>query len=78
MILLGVGLNDSPAALAAFLLEKFAYDNSKVDGGITDKFTYMELIDNLMMYWVSKSATTAARIYAESFNKAHSSLGLDK
>ncbi|XP_077298291.1 juvenile hormone epoxide hydrolase 2-like [Arctopsyche grandis] len=74
---IGVGLNDSPAGLAAFLLEKFANDSSKADGGLTDKFTYMELIDNVMMYWVSKSATTAARIYAESFNKAHSSLGLD-
>ncbi|XP_015125668.1 juvenile hormone epoxide hydrolase 1 [Diachasma alloeum] len=71
---LGVGLADSPAALAAYVLEKFSdatnRDNMfKEDGGLFEKFTPNELIDNLMMYWMPNKMTTAMRIYAESFNK---------
>lgn len=70
----GVGLADSPAGLASYIIEKFStgtnYANKfKADGGLLEKFTYDELIDNLMMYWVSNSITTAVRIYAEFFNK---------
>lgn len=82
MLILGVGLDNSPSALAAWILEKFSTGtNSKyrnlVDGGITKKFTLTELIDNLMFYWTSQSATTSARIYAESFSTAHRALGLE-
>lgn len=36
-----------------------------MDGGLLQKFTYDELIDNLMMYWAPNSITTAMRMYAE-------------
>ncbi|XP_032670380.1 juvenile hormone epoxide hydrolase 2-like [Odontomachus brunneus] len=70
----GVGLADSPAGLASYIIEKFStgtnYANKfKVDGGLLEKFTYDELIDNLMMYWTPNSMTTAMRIYSEFFNK---------
>ncbi|XP_011315348.1 juvenile hormone epoxide hydrolase 1 [Fopius arisanus] len=71
---LGVGMADSPAALASYVLEKFSEATKrgsifKDDGGLFDKFTPEELIDNLMMYWIPNKMTTAMRIYAESFNK---------
>lgn len=78
-----MGLDNSPAGLAAWIVEKFAIAtdiSSKYlnDGGITAKFSYTELIDNLMLYWTNGAATTAARIYAESFSSAHLGLGLDR
>lgn len=76
----GVGLNDSPAGLAAYIIEKFSIATnpsykSREDGGFLEKYTYDELIDNLMMYWASNSITTAVRIYAEMFTKANVALG---
>lgn len=76
----GVGLNDSPAGLASYLIEKFSTGTnpsykSREDGGFLEKYTYDELIDNLMMYWASNSITTAMRIYAEMFTKENLVLG---
>lgn len=76
----GVGLNDSPAGLAAYLIEKFSTGTnysykSREDGGFLEKYTYDELIDNLMIYWASNSITTAMRIYAEMFIKENFLLG---
>lgn len=75
----GVGLNDSPAGLAAYIIEKFSTGTNsaykqRADGGLLEKFTYDELIDNLMIYWVSNSMTTAMRIYAEMYTKSNRSL----
>ncbi|XP_008558713.1 juvenile hormone epoxide hydrolase 2 [Microplitis demolitor] len=69
----GIGPSDSPASLAGYVLEKFSSATNsankvKDDGGLYDKFTPDTLIDNLMMYWIPNSMTTAMRIYAESFN----------
>ncbi|KAH9636565.1 hypothetical protein HF086_017147 [Spodoptera exigua] len=38
------------------------------DGGFSELFTREELIDNLMIYWMTNSFTTSARIYAEFAN----------
>ncbi|KAF2879071.1 hypothetical protein ILUMI_27106 [Ignelater luminosus] len=72
---IGVAIGQSPAGLAAYILEKFSTGTNytykaREDGGLLEKFTYDELIDNLMLYWVTNSFTTSARIYAESFTKA--------
>lgn len=68
----GVGLNDSPAGLAAYILEKFttgtnAAFKARKDGGLKEYFTYDDLLDNVMIYWVTNSMTSGMRIYAESF-----------
>ncbi|KAF2879072.1 hypothetical protein ILUMI_27107 [Ignelater luminosus] len=70
----GIAVAQSPAGLAAYILEKFstltnATYKSYEDGGLLEKFTYEELIDNLMLYWLINSFTTSVRIYAESFTK---------
>lgn len=65
----GVALNDSPVGLAAYILEKFStwtstrYKNLP-DGGLS-KFKTDELLDNVMIYWVTSSMTTSMRLYSE-------------
>ncbi|CAL8103891.1 unnamed protein product [Orchesella dallaii] len=65
-----VGLTQSPLGLAAYILEKFSTWTdrdwiSREDGGITQKFQMDELLDNLMVYWVTGSVTTSVRLYSE-------------
>jgi juvenile hormone epoxide hydrolase len=79
----GVALNDSPIGLAAYILEKFitwtnpAWKNLE-DGGLTKKYTYTDLLDNVMIYWVTNSITTSMRLYSETLNKAQTKLGISK
>ncbi len=65
---LGYGLADSPAGQAAWILEKF-WAWTDCDGHPENVLNRDELIDNLMMYWSTNSATSSARIYWESFGK---------
>ena len=61
---LGYGLNDSPAGLAAWMVEKFrAWSDSK--GNIESRFSKDELLTNIMIYWVTESGPSSARIYFE-------------
>ncbi|KAL1131024.1 hypothetical protein AAG570_012262 [Ranatra chinensis] len=69
----GVALTDSPAGLAAYILEKFStWTNpswrSKPDGGL-NHYNKVNLLDNIMIYWVSGSITSSMRLYSEAFNK---------
>ncbi|KAI4471860.1 epoxide hydrolase 1-related [Holotrichia oblita] len=70
-----VGLNDSPVGLAAYIIEKFTtWTNpswkDRADGGLKEKYSYTDLLDNVMIYWVTNSITTSVRLYAESMSKA--------
>ena len=61
---LGYGLNDSPAGLAAWIVEKFrAWSDS--GGDVEKKFTKDELLTNVMIYWVTESGPSSVRIYFE-------------
>jgi len=51
---LAQGLNDSPAGLAAWLVEKFR-TWSDCGGDIESRFTKDELVTQLMIYWVTQS-----------------------
>lgn len=78
----GTAAGASPAGLAAYILEKFStWTNpkykSRSDGGLLEKYTLDELLDNIMIYWVTNSLTTSVRIYAEQFNKVNMGSGLD-
>jgi len=65
---LGYGLVDSPAGQAAWILEKFwAWTDN--DGHPEDAISRDELLDNVMVYWVTETATSSARLYWESFRK---------
>lgn len=62
--------------LAAYVLEKFTTWTNPTwkdlpDGGLKKKFKYEDLLDNIMIYWVSGSVTSSMRFYAENFSKAN-------
>jgi pimeloyl-ACP methyl ester carboxylesterase len=58
------GLNDSPAALAAWILEKFR-DWSDCDGDLYRRFTRDELLSNVTLYWVTETIHSSFRLYYE-------------
>jgi pimeloyl-ACP methyl ester carboxylesterase len=60
----GVGLNDSPAGLLAWIVEKFR-GWSDCDGDPESVFTRDQLITNVMLYWVTQTAASSARLYWE-------------
>jgi len=62
---LGYGLNDSPVGLAAWIIEKFR-TWSDCAGDVESIFTREELLTNVMMYWVTETAASSARLYYES------------
>ena len=62
---LAYGLNDSPAGLAAWIVEKFR-TWSDCGGDIESRFTKDELLTNIMLYWVTESMPSAVRLYYES------------
>jgi len=61
---LGVGLNDSPAGLMAWIVEKFR-TWSDCDGDPETVFTRDQLLTNVMLYWVTETAASSARLYWE-------------
>ncbi|XP_043286277.1 juvenile hormone epoxide hydrolase 1 [Venturia canescens] len=80
---IGNSLVDSPSALATYILEKFStWTNpeyvSREDGGLLEKFTMDELLDNVMIYWLTNSITTSMRLYAECFNWEYQAANWDK
>ncbi len=68
---LAYGLTDSPAGLAAWILEKFQAWSDLEPGGLPDTFGWDRLLDNVMAYWVTNTAGSAARLYAESERAGH-------
>jgi len=62
---LGYGLADSPAGQAGWILEKFQ-TWSDCNGHPENVFTRDELLDNIMMYWITNAAASSARLYWES------------
>ena len=62
----GYGLVDSPIGQAAWILEKF-WAWTDCDGHPENVLTRDELLDNVMVYWLSASGASSARIYWESF-----------
>ena len=66
---LGYGLNDSPAGLAGWIVEKFQ-SWCDCSGNPETIFTKDQLLTNIMLYWVTGTATSAARLYYESSRQA--------
>lgn len=63
---LGYGLTDSPAGQAAWILEKF-WAWTDCGGHPENILGRDELLDNVMLYWVTATAASSARLYWESF-----------
>jgi epoxide hydrolase len=65
---LGYGLADSPAGQLAWIVEKYR-SWTDCDGDPERVLTRDEMLDNVMLYWVTDSAASSARIYWESFGR---------
>ena len=61
---LGYALNDSPAGLAAWIVEKFR-TWSDCAGDPDRIFTRDEILTNVMIYWVTQSINSSTRLYFE-------------
>jgi pimeloyl-ACP methyl ester carboxylesterase len=57
-------LNDSPVGLAGWIVEKFR-SWSDCDGDIERCYTKDELLSNIMIYWVTETIGSTARLYLE-------------
>jgi pimeloyl-ACP methyl ester carboxylesterase len=64
----GYGLVDSPAALCAWIVEKF-WSWTDNDGDPASALTFDEMLDNVMLYWLPGTGASSARLYWESFGK---------
>ena len=62
---LGVALNDSPAGLLAWIVEKFRAW-SDCDGHPENCFTRDQMLTNVMLYWATQTSASSARLYWES------------
>ncbi len=63
---LGVGLNDSPAGLAAWIVEKFR-TWSDCGGDVESVYTRDQLLTNIAVYWLTQTITSSTRLYYEVF-----------
>jgi len=64
---LGYALQDSPAGLCAWIVEKFR-SWSDCGGLVESRFSKDELLTNVTLYWVTASITSSLRIYYEMRN----------
>jgi pimeloyl-ACP methyl ester carboxylesterase len=56
------GLTDSPAGLAAWILDKF---RAWGDGDIERRFTTDDLLSNVTLYWMTQTIHSSCRLYYE-------------
>ena len=64
---LAAGLNDSPAGLTAWIVEKFRAW-SDCDGDVESRFTKDELLTHIMIYWITESVGTSFLPYFDYAN----------
>ena len=62
----GYGLVDSPVGLAGWIYEKmWAWTDN--DGAPEDALSRDDMLDNIMLYWLTAAGASSARLYWESF-----------
>jgi len=64
---LAMGLNDSPAGLLAWIVEKFR-TWSDCGGDVESAFDRDRLLTNVMLYWVTQTAASSTRLYWETLH----------
>jgi pimeloyl-ACP methyl ester carboxylesterase len=68
---LGYGLADSPAAQCAWIVEKF-WAWTDCDGHPENALTRDEMLDTVMLYWLTNAGASSARLYWESYRRPDS------
>ena len=71
---IGIALNDSPAGLAAWIVEKFR-TWCDCGGNPESVLTRDELLTNITLYWVTQTAASSARIYYENRKSGNFAIG---
>jgi pimeloyl-ACP methyl ester carboxylesterase len=66
---LAAGLSDSPAGLAAWIVEKFRAW-SDCDGDVESVFSKDDLLTNITLYWLTNTIGSSARLYYEAMHAA--------
>ena len=61
---LAYGLSDSPVGLAAWIIEKF-HSWSDCNGNLENTYSMDELLTNIMIYWLTNTIGSSARMYYE-------------
>jgi len=64
---LAVGLNDSPAGLAAWILEKFQRWSLLHNGDVESVYRLDDLCTLLSVYWFTQTIGSSVRLYKEAF-----------
>ena len=77
---IGYSLTDSPVGLAAWMLDHDVDSYEKIsraflDGNPSGGLTRDRILDNITLYWLTSSATSAARMYWESARSAAAAAG---
>jgi pimeloyl-ACP methyl ester carboxylesterase len=67
---IGYALVDSPAAVCAWIIEKF-WAWTDCDGHPENVLTRDELLDNVMFYWLPGTGASSARLYWESLRQVN-------
>lgn len=71
---LAYGLNDSPAGLAAWIIEKFRAW-SDCDGNVENRFSKDELLTNIMIYWATETINSSFLPYYEADHNPQEAIG---
>ena len=61
---LAYGLNDSPAGLAAWIVEKYR-TWSDCNGDVEARYTKDDLLTIVTIYWVTQTISSSTRMYRE-------------
>ncbi|GHE82141.1 epoxide hydrolase [Amycolatopsis deserti] len=73
---IGYSLVDSPVGLLAWILDKFA-EWSDTEDSPFETISRDRVLDNVTLYWLTRSGASAARIYYESHNSLDPELRVD-
>ncbi|MYR05506.1 alpha/beta fold hydrolase [Gordonia sp. SID5947] len=73
---IGYSLVDSPVGLLAWILDKFAEWTDTQDSPF-ETISRDRLLDNVTLYWLTRSGASSARIYYESHNSLDPELRVD-
>ncbi|MFI8895573.1 epoxide hydrolase family protein [Streptomyces paradoxus] len=73
---IGYSLVDSPVGLLAWILDKFA-EWSDTEDSPFERISRDRILDNVTLYWLTRTGASAARIYYESHNSLDPELRVD-